>query len=133
MCLPIPWIIIIYCLVITLYIYQIPLISIFFRGLEQPSSGQSHNLLKMIIIRAIPQSIKIIHQLALVSPFGHVSHLIRVILRSFQISYFFTDVFSLFFRSFSSHEEGTMNKVVDPFAWDLRFQLSFSWAPYIIF
>ena len=53
--------------------------------------------------------------LALVRPFGHVPHLIRVIFRSFQICYFSTDVFFLlFFQSFCSHAEGTMNKVVDP-------------------
>ena len=55
-----------------------------------------------------------LHYLALVKPFGHVFHLIRTIYRSFEISYFSTDVFLLrFFPAFCSRAEGTMNEVVD--------------------
>ena len=51
--------------------------------------------------------------LALVKPYGHVSHPIRAILRSFQIFYFYTDVF-ISLPSFCSHAESTMNEVVGP-------------------
>ena len=73
------------------------------------------------------------NQLTLVSPFGYVPHLIRVILRSLQISYFSTDVFVLLFRSFCSHAEGTMNKVVDPLHGVSVSYYLFLCAPYIIY
>ena len=75
--------------------------------------------------------------LALVRPFGHVPHLIRSIIRSFQIYYFSSDFlmsFSYtFFQSFCSYAEVTMKFGSWPFAWDPRILLSFLWSAYIIF
>ena len=59
--------------------------------------------------------------LALARTCGDVSHLIRAIFPSSQISYLSTDLlmsFLFFFQSFCSRSEGTMK-----FAWDTRFLL----------
>ena len=55
--------------------------------------------------------------LALVRPFGHVPHFIRAILRSFQISYFSTDLlmsFSYSFNLFVPMRRVQINLEVDP-------------------
>ena len=83
-----------------------------------------------IVGGAAPSPGRYMITLALVSPFGHVPHLIRAILRSFQISYFSTDLlmsFLLFFQSFCFHTESTMRFGSWLLAWDPGFLMPFLW------